>query len=70
MTRTQHSRTGYSFDDIGYRVGWAENIKVEILSESDEENGETRELWTHNFHSEREPAPYAESEIAGDNIPK
>ena len=39
-----------------YQVGWTENDAVEILSESEEEVVESRELWTHVCHADREPA--------------
>ena len=29
---------------------------------------ESRELWTHVFVDDREPAPYTDSQIGGDNV--
>ena len=43
-----------------YRVGWTADVDNESESESEEELTESRELWTHVFHPDREPAPYSE----------
>ena len=50
-----------SQEDV-YRVGWTKN-EEEILSASEEEVVENRELWTHVVDDDRELAPYAHSEI-------
>ena len=40
------------------------NEEVGIPSESEEEEEEGNvELWTHVFHADRDPAPYAQSQI-------
>ena len=61
------------FDDdedniLGGNSNETENDAVEIMSESEEEVVESRELWTYVCHANREPAPYANSQIGADNV--
>jgi len=45
-----------------YRVGWTGKVEVETMSdEEDAKDVEIGELWTHVYHADRPPAPYAES---------
>ena len=55
----------YVIDDV-YRVEFTGDEAIEILSETEEEVAEDRELWTHVYHADREPAPYAVSETDED----
>ena len=52
---------------LGGNSNETENDAVEIMSES-EEVVESRELWTYVCHANREPAPYANSQIGADNV--
>ena len=53
---------------LGGNSNETENDAVEIMSESEEEVVESRELWTYVCHADREPAPYANSQIGADNV--
>ena len=46
-----------------YRVGWTGKVDAGTMSDDEEDlkNGEIGELWTHVYHADRPPAPYAES---------